>query len=497
MSAPRLTFLYPFLFAPTRPATVREASRTARRAFGASSHRRQPPAARKRYGTANEPLPHLAGEGKKVQAKPQLTRDGEKPQITRDGEKPQVTRDGEKPSTLSRDVKEEDTKDDAPLNPSQGQQLHAQPEEAAKDRAQPTPAKEEGVIIISDSATTAKTKPSPPKQEEAEEDDEDDEPTVIEAMPPTGRLPPSPVMDAAESAPVEGPSPQPQVYAKPLETVLNMPPPDSSNPAATALYTTPDPPGNDQSQDKKTTDGQAADQPLEGQKPPHISTPPYVHHFDTYSLVRRLEEGGWTQEQAVTLMKAVRLILSGNMDLARNGLVSKSNVENESYLFSAACSELKTEIQTKRATEGERSRTDRTQLQHEVDILNQRMTQESATMKDELKGMFDDRKMFVRNDQRDMERKVRLFTCLILMDILTHTNATTPDPRTQLPHHRLPELRLPLRRRRRPLDHHKARNLRPRNLRRHDPRLAEVCLFRQGMGGGREESACRCEKTPP
>lgn len=51
-------------------------------------------------------------------------------------------------------------------------------------------------------------------------------------------------------------------------------------------------------------------------------------------------------------------------------------------------------------------RRERTLLQHEVDILNQKLTQELLTLKDDLKGMFDDRKMAVRMEQRAMESKV-------------------------------------------------------------------------------------------
>ncbi|KAG9536180.1 hypothetical protein KCU71_g21718, partial [Aureobasidium melanogenum] len=54
-----------------------------------------------------------------------------------------------------------------------------------------------------------------------------------------------------------------------------------------------------------------------------------------------------------------------------------------------------------------RARTERTRLEHEVDILGQRMSQDSGNMKDELKGMFDDRKMSVQNEQRDIERKIQ------------------------------------------------------------------------------------------
>lgn len=67
-------------------------------------------------------------------------------------------------------------------------------------------------------------------------------------------------------------------------------------------------------------------------KPPHLQTPPYVHHFDTYTLVQQVQEGGFTAEQAITSMKAVRGLLALNLDVAKEGLVSKSDVENVSLL---------------------------------------------------------------------------------------------------------------------------------------------------------------------
>ena len=55
----------------------------------------------------------------------------------------------------------------------------------------------------------------------------------------------------------------------------------------------------------------------------------------------------------------------------------------------------------------ENTRQQRTHLQHEVDILSQRMTQDLQTLKDDIKGMFNDRKMTVREEQRTMESQVR------------------------------------------------------------------------------------------
>lgn len=60
----------------------------------------------------------------------------------------------------------------------------------------------------------------------------------------------------------------------------------------------------------------------------HMQTPPYVHHFDTFTLVKEVEAGGFTLPQSVTAMKAVRGLLALNLDVAKEGLVSKSDVEN-------------------------------------------------------------------------------------------------------------------------------------------------------------------------
>lgn len=70
------------------------------------------------------------------------------------------------------------------------------------------------------------------------------------------------------------------------------------------------------------------DKQPEKHKPPHLHAPLYVHHFDTFTLVRNLQKGGFTEGQSVNLMKAVRSLLALNLEVAREGLVSKSDIEN-------------------------------------------------------------------------------------------------------------------------------------------------------------------------
>ncbi|KAK2605393.1 hypothetical protein N8I77_008232 [Diaporthe amygdali] len=138
-------------------------------------------------------------------------------------------------------------------------------------------------------------------------------------------------------------------------------------------------------------------------KPPRLAPAPYVHHFDSYSLVKQLEVGGFTQTQAITAMKAVRALLALHLDKAQGGLISKSDVENETYLFRAACAELGTEVKNNQRVFDEQLRQQRTFLQHEVDNTTQVLNQELATLSDNVKGMFNDRKMAVREEQKAAE----------------------------------------------------------------------------------------------
>ncbi|KAF7543112.1 hypothetical protein G7Z17_g11003 [Cylindrodendrum hubeiense] len=140
---------------------------------------------------------------------------------------------------------------------------------------------------------------------------------------------------------------------------------------------------------------------------PSMSPPPYVHHFDSYSLVKQLQDAGYTLEQATTNMKAIRALLDQHLHVAQDSLVSKSDVENETYLFTAACSELATEIKNNRRLEEEQLRQQRTHLQHEVDILTQSLNQEALTLNDNVRGMFNDRRMVVREEQKGVESAVQ------------------------------------------------------------------------------------------
>lgn len=80
----------------------------------------------------------------------------------------------------------------------------------------------------------------------------------------------------------------------------------------------------------------------------------------------------------------------------------------ETYLFHAACSELATEVKNNRRLQEEQMRQQRTHLQHEVDILTQTLNQELLTLNDGVRGLFNDRNMTVREEQKTVESAVSL-----------------------------------------------------------------------------------------
>ena len=81
-------------------------------------------------------------------------------------------------------------------------------------------------------------------------------------------------------------------------------------------------------------------------------------------------------------------------------VLNNNSKMQETYLFRAAFSELRTEILNARKASTNKMATQRAHLQHEVDILSQKASQEALTLKDDLRGMLNDRRMDVRMEQQ-------------------------------------------------------------------------------------------------
>lgn len=349
MAAPRLPFLYPNLMRAVRacePTPYRSARLPQPRpySFHTTRHHNQE-AYQRRYGPAVDPnLP---------------------PPSKPNGQKSAKSVEGAAASENEDAANATERKDTLPeqSQPAQSQSASTDPADAQSDQEQ--------------AAATATQSASTPQPDQL-----DESPAPVDIGEDTSAAAPTPPPEAAASEEKPEPAPIPTPYHSAFDDVYHMPGP------STSLFPT-------------------GPSPSDQQAPPHLTPGPYVHHFDTYSLVRDLSHGGFTNDHSVTIMKAVRNILQKNLDLARESLTSKSDFENEEYLFKAACSELQSSLQTARNSEMQRQRASRTQMQHEIDILSQRLNQELAGMKDDIKGMFNDHSMLTREQQRSIDTSVQ------------------------------------------------------------------------------------------
>ncbi|KAL3448527.1 hypothetical protein BJX65DRAFT_274926 [Aspergillus insuetus] len=360
MASPRLPFLYPNLMRavkscePSTYRSMRVASPNARRpprshassARFHTSHRRSQGTIQRRYGPAVDPnMPP--------------------PSRPKDEAAPEPGQQSEMNAPSEKKVEGDTTPEQSQIT-SQTQQ---------KSQSQPREQNDTSALQSEPQHDTEKAAQSTQRRDVNEDDelDPDEEEPMPEIVHETKQASPAPEEHTHEEQ-----TTAPKLNGNPLEGVLHMPSPSS--------YLTPTTPPH---------------------QPPNMAPPPYVHHFDTYTLVQDLANNGFSDKQSETIMKAVRKILQNNLDFANQNLTSKSDVENETYLFSAACSELQSSLQTARNSEIQRQRASRTSLEHEADILSQRTNQELSGLKDDIKGMFNDHKMTVRELQRSIDTSVQ------------------------------------------------------------------------------------------
>jgi hypothetical protein len=79
----------------------------------------------------------------------------------------------------------------------------------------------------------------------------------------------------------------------------------------------------------------------------------------------------------------------------------------ESYLFKAALSELRTEIQVMRRNDMQMLQTEMSLIIREVDSLEQRLSEGVADMKNEIQMDMNNRKNETREDQKGMDMKIQ------------------------------------------------------------------------------------------
>ncbi|KAJ2451793.1 hypothetical protein EV183_003389 [Coemansia sp. RSA 2336] len=106
--------------------------------------------------------------------------------------------------------------------------------------------------------------------------------------------------------------------------------------------------------------------------------------FNTHDLVTRLVAAGFTRQQATLLMILVKHKVYESMERLKSNMLTKSDLENDAYLFRAALQELRTETQMIRKNDQAILESQSAAIDRDIESLAQRLTDEIANLRSDI-----------------------------------------------------------------------------------------------------------------
>lgn len=158
-----------------------------------------------------------------------------------------------------------------------------------------------------------------------------------------------------------------------------------------------------------------------------------LYPFNTHAFIKRLQEAGFLanrfdssdksvkkasseetslsmskrHDPAEAIMEAIHQMLVTRGQDVLDTHMNKTAVENQAYLFTAALAELRTELQVRARNDAAALRSMVTLLQREVDSLNQRMREDTASMKHDIQVDMNNRKSEAKEEQNTLEQEIQ------------------------------------------------------------------------------------------
>uniref|UniRef100_A0A060T1X3 ARAD1C24508p n=1 Tax=Blastobotrys adeninivorans TaxID=409370 RepID=A0A060T1X3_BLAAD len=157
----------------------------------------------------------------------------------------------------------------------------------------------------------------------------------------------------------------------------------------------------------------------------------YYHYFDTQRIYSGLKYAGFTEGQADVIMLTIRDLLSRKLADAREKASPISAAENEAYLFEAACSEIRSDIQIARQTQAADFRSSVSRLQRDAEILQQEMAELMSSLKSEMEMDINDRKNATRAEESALDLRIQELDNRITIDIISDLKSQVEELRWQ------------------------------------------------------------------
>lgn len=155
------------------------------------------------------------------------------------------------------------------------------------------------------------------------------------------------------------------------------------------------------------------------------------HYFDTYQIYTQLKSANFTDAQSDVIMRAVRDLLSDRLLHCSEENIDKSGADNEAYLFEAACSELRTEVQKFREMQTAEYTSNLARLQREVEILQQELNESMTTLKSETDLDINDRKNQTIEEESLVNLEIQELNNRIAVEIISDLKSEIESLRWQ------------------------------------------------------------------
>ncbi|GAA5845443.1 hypothetical protein JCM9279_003033 [Rhodotorula babjevae] len=183
-------------------------------------------------------------------------------------------------------------------------------------------------------------------------------------------------------------------------------PPSTSSSARTSSSTLGSSPSNPDSP-AATVGELIISAPLEGLPPLERHALPLSRvPFSTHRFVRDLEGAGVPRPLATDLMKATRDLLLQQEEKAQSEVLSRQELENEAYLFTAALNELKTGSQVRSRNDSITLRSLTASLQRETDGLEQKMKEDMQRLGSDIQLEMNARKEETSQELTQLDKRV-------------------------------------------------------------------------------------------
>ncbi|KAJ1936610.1 hypothetical protein GGF37_005540, partial [Kickxella alabastrina] len=128
--------------------------------------------------------------------------------------------------------------------------------------------------------------------------------------------------------------------------------------------------------------------------------------FDTYSLVHQLMECGFTRAQATTLTTLIKHKVYEGMEQVNSGMLTKSDLENDAYLFRAALQELRTETQMIRKNDQAILESQAAAINRDIDSLAQRTHDEIANLRSDIEIELNNHKHDTNHEMKSLDMEL-------------------------------------------------------------------------------------------